>query len=417
MSIGRNYSLYWLSMSILLRIITKFIKVITLALLVFVFAVVVLLAYLVVARNTPLQLPIPTGSSPVGRVELDWIDSARTDPLADQGGSPRELVIWIWYPAANSGATTAPYLPAAWVQAREKDQGIGILIEKNFNQIQTHSYEDAPLAATPQVLPVLVMEPGMGPITTDYTIFAENLASRGYIVVGINPTYTANWTVFPDGRVALRSERGTIPESDTFAQAITDGNPILAVWAQDVIFVMDQLTRLNSEQTSAFNHRMDLDHIGVWGHSFGGATAMAVCQQDPRCKAGVDMDGTPMTDEMQATIPGPFMFITEDYRKGCDPNCELMRQVYQHTQPERGYFLSITGTRHFNFSDSPYRQTPILRPLFVLAGFEGSIQPARALQITNAYLVAFFDQYLKGSQEKLLLGLSSTYPEVTFERH
>jgi predicted dienelactone hydrolase len=294
---------------------------------------------------------------------------------------------------------------------------LGTLIESNFNRIQTHSYEGIPLAAAPRALPVLIMEPGMGPMATDYTVFVENLASRGYIVAAINPTDTANWTVFPDGRSVLRSAKGAIPDSATPAEADADASRILAVWAQDVIFAMDQLAGMNADQAGFFHNRMDLGHIGVWGHSFGGATALAVCQKDPRCKAGVDMDGTPFGDEKQAPVPTPFMFITEDYRRGCDENCLLMRQVFQNVNPGAGYWLSIANAGHFNFSDLPFRQAPAVRPLFRLAGIEGTISPGRGLEVTNAYLAAFFDQYLRGAQEDLLDGPSPAYPEVTIEKH
>jgi predicted dienelactone hydrolase len=394
----------------------RFFKFIALAFLLLFFSFAAFVGYLAVYKNTPLQLPAPDGSYPIGRIEFDWVDSSSPDPLADKGSAPRELVVWVWYSAASAGTNSAPYLPANWVQAREADQGVGILIEHNLSLIQTHSFEGAPLASTPNTFPVLVMEPGMGPMATDYTVFAENLASHGYIVVGINPTDTANWTVFPDGRVVLRSTRGTIPDRDTIAEAIVDGNRILAVWSQDEQFVMDRLAKMNTDQISPFYLRLDLEHIGLWGHSFGGASALAVCQQDARCKAGVDMDGTPMSGEAQAPVPRPFMFMTEDYGQGCDKNCEAIRQVYQHIQPGEAYLISIEGTRHFNFSDLPYRQLPVFRHVFTLAGFAGTIQPDRGLQVVNDYLTAFFDQYLKGTQEGLLRGPSANYPEVRIER-
>jgi predicted dienelactone hydrolase len=273
-----------------------------------------------------------------------------------------------------------------------------------------------PLAATQPAFPILIMEPGMGPIPADYTVFTENLARHGYIVVGINPTDTSNLIVFPDGRLAPRTAQGTIPDSDTSAQADADGNRIEMVWAADVRFVMDQLQNMNASQASRFYNHLDLEHMGVWGHSFGGATAIAVCQQDPRCKAGADMDGTPVSSEEKAPVPQPFMFITEDYRRGGDSNCELMRQVYLNVAPGAAYSVSIADTGHFNFSDLPLRQVPLLRPLFRAAGYEGSIEPARALQITNAYLVAFFDQYLKGNQSDLLRGPATAYPEMQIEK-
>jgi predicted dienelactone hydrolase len=205
-------------------------------------AVAGFIGYLAIARNSPLQLPAPTGSYPVGRIIYDWQDASRSDPLADQANTPRELEVWVWYPSASAGKSSAPYLPPVWVAARNKDQGIGYLIENDFNRLQTHSFEDVPLATTQATFPILIMEPGMGPIAEDYTIFAENLASHGYIVVGINPTDTSNLIVFPDGRVALRTHKGTIPNSDTSAQFNADGNRIEAVWVKDVLFVMKDLS-------------------------------------------------------------------------------------------------------------------------------------------------------------------------------
>ncbi len=378
---------------------------------------VVFLSYLAVARNVPLQLPSPTGPYPVGRVEYDWVDASRPDLLVDLGSAPRELVVWIWYPAARNGTTTAPYLPPAWVDTRDRDQSFGVLVESNFNQIRTYSFENVPLVVTPKNFPVLIMEPGMGPMVTDYTVFAENLASHGYIVAGIQPTGTSNWTVFPDGRVALRSAKGTIPDRDTPEEASMDASRILAVWVGDVTFVIDQLAKIDADRTSPFQNRLDLENIGILGHSFGGATALAFCQKDARCKAGANMDGNPWGDSIQAPVPKPFMIFTEDYSKRCDANCTLVRQVYLHTRPGAAYFLSLSGARHFNFSDLPYRQIPILRPLFRFVGLDGAITPDRGLAVTNAYLVAFFDAYLKGSTEALLQGPSPAYPEVTFEKH
>jgi predicted dienelactone hydrolase len=402
----------------LLRIFVKLLKFAVLAFLAGVVALAALIGYLAIARNAALVLPAPTGSYAVGRTEFNWVDSTRADPLADQGSAPRELVVWVWYPAAQAGKTPSPYLPPAWVRVRNIDQGAGgKLIENDFNRFQTHSYAGVPLAAAPAAFPVLIMEPGMGPIATDYTVFAENLASHGYIVVGINPTDTANTTVFLDGRVVLRTAKGIIPDNATPVEADADANRIEAVWQKDEVFVLNQLAGLNAAQTGFFNHRLDLKKVGDWGHSFGGATALGLCQTDPRCHAGVDMDGTPTNNELTVPVLKPFMFITEDYSKGCDQGCAAMRQVFLNTKAGEAYSLAIAGTRHFNFSDLPYRQVPLIEPLFVLAGYEGTIRPGRGLQIVNAYLVAFFDQYLKGTRQDLLQGPNPAYPEVKLEKH
>jgi predicted dienelactone hydrolase len=353
----------------------------------------------------------------VGRAEYDWVDPSRRDPLAGQPGLPRELAVWVWYPGeANPAAKPAPYLPLNWVQARDKDQDAGRLIEHEFTGILTHSFTGLALSPAQAAYPVLVMQPGMSPMASDYTVFAENLASHGYVVVGINQTYTSNLVVFPDGRVALRSASGTIPDRDTQAAAQVDGDRIMGVWKQDARFVLDQLDQLNADPNSPFYQRLDLAHTGLFGHSFGGATAFAVCQQDGRCKAGANLDGDPFTSEMQAPVHQPFLFFSHDFPQGCAnaPACAPMLDMARLVNPGPAYFLQVSGTQHFNFTDLPLRQVGLVRPLFRLAGYAGSIDPGRGLQITNAYLLAFFDRYLKGSDNGLLDGPSASFPEVQF---
>jgi pimeloyl-ACP methyl ester carboxylesterase len=372
-----------------------------------------------VENKTPLTLPTPTGPFTVGHTEYDWVDPARTDTLGAQPGLPRELVVWVWYPGeANAAAQPAPYLPLNWVRARDNDQGAGRLVEHEFTGILTHSYASLALSKVQAAYPVLVMQPGMGPMASDYTVLAENLASHGYIVLGINPTDTSNVVVFPDGRVVLRSASGTIPDSDSPAAAQADGDHIMAVWKQDARFVLDQLGKLNADTGSPFYQRLDLAHIGLFGHSFGGATAFAVCQQDARCKAGANLDGDPFSNEMNSPVTQPFLFLSEDYPQGClaASTCAPMLNMSRLVNPGPAYFLQVRGTQHFNFTDLPLRQVDLVRPLFSLAGFTGSIDPARGLQISNAYLVAFFDKYLKSSDNGLLSGPSAGYSEVKFIR-
>jgi predicted dienelactone hydrolase len=396
-----------------MKIVKKILKGIGILFLSSVGLVIALAGYLVVSHDRSLILPTPTGAYSIGRTEYDWVDESRADPLSERANEKRELLVWIWYPAVPSQTdSAAPYVPPGWVIARDTDQGIGKYIESNFSSIQTHSFTNAPISETEAAYPALVMQPGMGPAPTDYTVFAENLASHGYIVVGINQTYTSNVIVFSDGRVALRSEKGTIPDNASLAAADQDANRIGKVWTEDAIFVMDQLERLDTDRASPFYNKLDLAHIGLLGHSFGGATAVSVCKIDPRCVAGADLDGSLFSSQADGTLQKPFMFMAED---ACGKGCETMRQAYSASN-SAAYYLSIKGTRHFNFSDLPLRLSPPARPLFKRLGFIGSIQPKRGLEISNAYLVAFFDQCLKGASSELLQAPSSTYPEVQFEK-
>jgi predicted dienelactone hydrolase len=188
-----------------------------------------------------------------------------------------------------SGATVAPYLPSKWGQLVDQQHGLlGQQLIQSSDSIQTHSFESVPLAPAVAPYPVLIFEPGLGNIPAQYTTLLEDLASHGYIIFAITPTYSSDVVVFPDGRVAEATPAGSLDNVTNFQAA---GNQLVKVWAQDVIFVMNQLDRLNTVPGNPFHCHLGLRRLGVFGHSFGGATAAEVCQMDVRCKAGIDLDG------------------------------------------------------------------------------------------------------------------------------
>jgi hypothetical protein len=79
-----------------------------------VLGVAVLLGSLWLEHRTEITLPTPTGPFVVGRALYDWVDDTTVDALAPAPGTKRELLVWIWYPAAvgQSGAVVDDYMPA-----------------------------------------------------------------------------------------------------------------------------------------------------------------------------------------------------------------------------------------------------------------------------------------------------------------
>lgn len=131
------------------------------------------------------SLPAPTGPYAVGRSSYHWIDRSREETFTKKKGDKRELMAFVWYPANKPGphATTAAYLPGKWGDERQKEAGNFSFATQRLGAVRTHSFKDAPVAEKTGRYPVLVMEPGLGPLPTDYTTLAENLASHGYVVV------------------------------------------------------------------------------------------------------------------------------------------------------------------------------------------------------------------------------------------
>lgn len=388
-------------------------RILLILLLVIVVIIISSVAFVEIRRHQALVLPAPTGPYAVGRMEYDWTDQSRTDLFAPHAGTKRELVVWAWYPAVHApGARLAPYLPPKWAQLSEQQHGfIGQQLTQSSDSIQTHSVDRAPLATDAARYPVLIFEPGLGNIPTQYTTLLEDLASHGYVIFAITPTYSSDAVVFPDGRVVEATPAGKL---DTNENPQTAANQLVMVWSQDVIFVMNQLDRLNTAPGNMWSQRLDLARLGVFGHSFGGATAAQVCHLDARCKAGINIDGDLAGDVVQTGLTKPFMVIQHDMGSCSDSNCrsfQLDIQAILRTVPRgASYHISIKDTEHFNFTDYAVHFSPLLHVL----GLLGSIDGQRGLQITRAYVRAFFDTYLNSAPSPLLQGSASAYPEVQF---
>lgn len=364
-------------------------------------------SFAAVRRARPVTLPVPTGAYRVGRTAFDWTDHTRADPLASKAGVPRELSVWLWYPAPR-GATghRAPYAPGAWGRLHFPSlPGLG---ESSFDAIRTHALQGAPVAAGR--FPIVAFEPGMGLAAPQFTTLAENLASHGYLVAGITPTYSANLTVLR-GHAVTSTRRGN-PENVTTAA----GNRLVTTWAADARFAAARVAALGS--SGRFAGHVEAAHTAYVGHSFGGASSIQACSADPHCAGAVDLDGTPFGAVVHDGLSRPLMIIGSEnscVTGTCHPEDAESREIRAaarsllaaSTGPAWCY--QIDGTQHFNFSDyAAYYLASPLRQLVPLGGIDGD----RGLTIIGAYLAAFLDHAVRGGPQPLLAGRAGRYPEV-----
>jgi pimeloyl-ACP methyl ester carboxylesterase len=194
--------------------------------------------------------------------------------------------------------------------------------KRDPSRIQTHSFANAPVSQEQLQYPVVLLRPGGSALTADFTTLAEDLASHGYFVVGFDAPYRTSVVVLPDGRVIPR-----LPQNNVENAAGNLADPLigklLGMWTSDTKFVVDRLTRLNEDTVSQFRGRMDLGRLGMFGHSFGGATALQFCHDDSRCKAAADLDGIPFGTVISEGLKKPCMFVLSDHsRELSDPSSQ-----------------------------------------------------------------------------------------------
>jgi predicted dienelactone hydrolase len=145
-------------------------------------------------------LPEPTGPSPVGSTSLHLTDTSRPDPWA-AGVAARELMVSLWYPATPLDGRRAPYMTPAESELLLANAGITAVPPDTLSTVRTNAASDAPPAGRSRSLPFVVLSPGFIHPRSVLTALAEDLASHGYVVAGVDHTYESVATAFPDGRV------------------------------------------------------------------------------------------------------------------------------------------------------------------------------------------------------------------------
>jgi dienelactone hydrolase len=388
-----------------------------------VFGLAALLGTLWVEHRTEVTLPAPTGSFAVGRALYAWIDEGTPDALAPVPGAKRELVVWIWYPSAAgpSGEVADDYLPARWREEIEDASGalIAHFLTRDRSRVHGHSARNPDMSPLQRAYPVVILRAGASAEVVNYTTLAEDLASHGYVVVGFDAPYRTHAVVFPDGRAMRRTPENnperclelSAPEGKDCATRL------LTAWTADVGFVLDRLAGLSaSDSAGKLAGRLDMTRVGVLGHSFGGATALQFCHDDPRCRAGIDLDGAPFGPVIREGLHQPFMFVLSDQIHSSDPETREVlanvQSIYDRLPRDGRLRVAIRGANHFLFSDDgallkSHLVTGTLRGLGIL-GIDGR----RQLAVTAYCVRSFFDAHLKGTSTSGLAISSPLYPEI-----
>ncbi len=304
-----------------------------------------------------IKLPSPRGSHPVGRMLVDWTDAGRN----------RELMVFIWYPAAGgSGGRQSEYIPGAW--GALESENMAPIPATRLRDIEVSAIDDATVADG--VWPALIFLPGMGRIPAHYTTLAEDLASFGYVVAGVTPTGAAP-VVFPDGRV----DRGREFDPDTDGSAAAQA--YVRTWADDASFALDRLVA-----DSAFAGRVRHDSAGIFGHSFGGNVALHALQEDTRFDRAANLDGWLFGDPVK-DLDKPILVLVGQ------AGIQASQQAVCDSDRAGGVLETFAGAGHMNFSDAGVLPSrfPLPRSLLQL----GEVNGAAFLYEVSDRLRTFFD--------------------------
>lgn len=361
---------------------------------------------------------LPTGTHQVG-VDI------RHYPV---GGS--DIKVTTWYPATHA-KNAKPYQTADGVR------GVAV--------------RDAAPERNGGPYPLIVFSPGLGAPGDGYYFYTQNLASHGYVVIGIDhldskPTTTLGfWERNNPVQTTVRALgdlAATNPSDSVFA--------IMGDWFKKTQFGMTyrpaEITRgldvtlaRNRASGDRLRGMINPDQIGMSGHSLGAAYTLLYGGQAINCDypmtaadrnlSGYITDIDPCAMPVRARSKDPHLFrdqrikailplaapvfindrqivrasrdikIPLMFLTGEDPYLESSRkpqwQTYQGASGPK-YFVEITNTNHFMVTDM-VTANPAAAKALNLAGYT-EFGPMASVYMR--YSSAFFDRYLKNDVAK-----------------
>lgn len=337
------------------------------------------------AYSDPAQL----GPYPVGNITRVYEDTARDEPLTPEEGDHRTLMTEIWYPAAESAREmeTDSFIGFMGEWADVLGPMIPTVLggdEEDVDRVlafKTRSVRDADIADGGP-FPVVLFSHGNSGLRFQSIFLTEYLASHGYVVISPDHTGNAAVSITPTGLMLYMPS--------TFSD--------LPVRVADMRYLLDIAEGLNAEDPDdRFTGHLDMENVGMTGHSFGGMTTKNTVGEEPRIDVGAPMAG-PFDQPEGVTTPMMHFMASEDETIDLGGNEQIVNNYEASMGPR--WLINLIDAGHFSFSD-----ICLLDDQYGDGCGEGKrladdspmtyMDHILAHRITNFYQVALFGHYLK----------------------
>jgi predicted dienelactone hydrolase len=241
--------------------------------------------------------------------------------------------------------------------------------------------------------PVILFSHGLGGSRMGSAFLGEHWAARGYVAVFLQ---------HPGSDESVWKNEPVRNRMRAMNQAASRENFLLRV--QDVPAVLNQLEAWNANKTHQLVGRLDLQKVGMSGHSFGAVTTEAVSGEalpvggqkftDPRVKAAVvfspSAPSTGSAAKALGAVKVPWMLMTgtKDLAPIGKADMKSRLAVYPALHGAPKYEVVLHNAEHSVFTDRP---------------LPGDRQPRNPNhhRVILALSTAFWDAYLRGDAEAL----------------
>ena len=335
----------------------------------------------------PFQdIPAPTGSFSVGTRVFNWEDNKREEWFTEKEGDFRKIVVQVWYPTDEVTGDPAPYIDFPQHRVRPISEQVELppFMIKHIQDVNSNSYLNAALKSAIESYPLVIFSHGLGGMRMQNTIQMEELASRGFIALAMDHAFDANVTIFNDGSSA--DYRSAIIGEVTTEEFWNIRLPQINTRVADVSFILDHIQEIHGRD-DGFWSMIDLERVGIMGHSFGGGTAIVASSKDKRLDACLALDGWLVPVEQSIIKRGltvPFLYMGRTHWDNPVNYENLDTLIAASTASAEK--LILDGTKHFDYSDTPQFNTASSK-----FGISGTMDLDELRILLNYRIVSFFE--------------------------
>jgi len=251
-----------------------------------------------------------------------------------------------------------------------------------------------PTAAGP--FPVIIFSHGAGGSQNCCDALTRHWAAYGYVT--LQPTH--------DDAISQRRDSGE--SGVNLLSGVRDALKEPKFWESrpaDIRFLLDSLPALQT-QLPALAGKLDIQHVGVGGHSMGAFTADAIAGAlvdlpghpatnfaDPRVRAVLLLSPQGpgefgLTDHSWDHVALPLLSMTGSLDKAANGQGPDWKKIpFERSQPGDKYHVFISGANHMSFISA--------RTLLPGRAAQGEM----ILAYTNSAALAFWDAYLKADDQ------------------
>lgn len=336
-----------------------------------------------ICQTDSVKLLKPTGKYPIGTVVYEWTDNTREIELTFHKGDKRAINVQLWYPAKiDSNSIRAPYSS----------------LSKDYEKVLANSFLRPSFNDEVKNSNLILFSPGRGTERFLYTTIIEELASHGFIVASVDMPQIG-YVLYSDGMLVKPSSKFKPPKGlmggpyemvDEFFEKPTE------LGFNDLQFVYQKIIDLNKfDPAERFTKKINLQSIGIFGHSLGGRIAGKFAAENKNVKAYISMEGIPPRDiRYEGKIKIPIVMLCSS---GTWPYAKENYFSLINNRNNSVFMIELLGFGHNSVTDNP---------LIYPGSFNYKIDPKLGLEISREIVLNYFESIFK-KQENFGSSLSN----------